>query len=344
MKILIVTDAWEPQVNGVVRTLQNTARCLEKKGHEVKIVGPKGGVSLPFYPEIKLDLFSYNRLKRIIESFLPDAIHIATEGPMGWAARAICLKKKGQFTTAYHTRFPQYLAARVPKIMKELIEKISISVLRKFHAPSKVVLVPTLSIKEELRGYGIENIKIWGRGVDVEAFGKVDFAVDPYEGLARPILLSVGRVAVEKNLEMFLEIQTVGTKVVVGDGPDLERLRKKYPQVRFLGKLEKEALFCAYFCANLFVFASKTDTFGLVLLEACAAGLRIAAYPAPGPKDLFVAKECKQFVVLKENLQEAVDQALALPESREAARAFARCHEWEVCSEEFCAYLAPIHP
>lgn len=348
MKILIVSDAWLPQVNGVVRTLQATCRELEKMGHVVKVIGPDltrmMTFALPTYTEIVLEFFPGPRLAKEITAFAPDSIHIATEGPLGWSARRLCLKRGWQYTTAYHTRFPQFFSARVPRFLCTLTEVIMYAVVRFFHRSSFAVMVPTVSVAQDLKAHGFHNIVVWSRGVDTALFTLGGKGFAPYQNLPRPILLYVGRVSVEKKLEDFLRLQTNGSKVIVGSGPDTEKLKAAFPDAHFLGRMEHETLAKAYAAADLFVFPSKSDTFGLVLLEACAAGLRIAAYPVAGPKDIFAEAAARDFVVLDESLQRAVDQALALPESPQAPRKFAERHSWAAATAQFCSHLSPLTP
>ncbi len=346
MKILIVSDAWLPQVNGVVRTLQSTARELEKSGHIVKIVGPDlsrwSSFAMPTYAEIVLEFFAGRRLSSIVESFAPDTIHIATEGPLGWAARSMCLRHGWSFTTAYHTRFPQYVAVRAPSFLRPVVRHLLYVVLKVFHAPSHAVMATTPTIVSDLLAHGFSNVVLWSRGVDTDFFTLWGKGFPAYDTLKKPILLYVGRVATEKNLEDFLRLQTNGSKVIVGSGPDRDKLAALYPDAHFLGRMEGEALARAYAAADLFVFPSCSDTFGLVLLEACAAGLRIAAYPVPGPKDIFDQPDAKDFVVLDVDLQRAVNLALALPESPQAPRRFALSHSWARATADFCRYLCPL--
>lgn len=346
MKILIVSDAWEPQVNGVVRTLQATKRELEKAGHKVEIVGPDLSrfftFAIPFYREIAVELFSRYRLTQIIRVFDPDTIHIATEGPLGWAARSICLHNRWKFTTAYHTNFPQYCAARVPKFLGPLAEKCAYLVLKRFHAASSAVMVATGSVERELRAHGIAHLVRWSRGVDTVTFNPGPKECVFFEGMPRPILLYVGRVSVEKNLEAFLDLHTVGTKVVIGSGPDMAQLKAHYPEARFLGRMERGDLAKAYAAADLFVFPSISDTFGLVLLEACASGLRIAALPVSGPLDVLGGNEAGKFTALDDNLQVAVDKALSFPESPSLPRRFAEKHAWNIATAQFLEHLVPI--
>jgi len=339
MKILIVTDAWIPQTNGVVRTLQAIESSLTAAGHRVRIVGPNRRSPtcwpLPFYPEIALEFFPFRHLNHAFETFAPDAIHIATEGPLGAAARLWCLRHKAPFSTAYHTRFPEYFSASWPWPLREPVCHMTYESLRRFHAPSRAVMVPTDTIYEALAAHGFKNLVRWSRGVDTilfKPYGK-DFA--PFADLPRPLLLYVGRLSIEKNVRAFCALRTAGTKIVIGSGPDMKKLQTRTPDVVFMGHMERETLARAYAAADLFVFPSKTDTFGLVLLEACAAGLRVAAYPVPGPKDVLGGAEAAAFAVLDNDLQTAVDKALTLPDTILLPRAFAEKHSWDVSAGEF---------
>ena len=338
MKILIVSDAWRPQVNGVVRTLEMTTQELTRLGHDVRVVGPDverpATLSVPFYPEIKLEFFARRRLNRVFDDFSPEYIHITTEGPLGWAARRVCLDRKLGFSTAYHTRFPDYLAARAPKFAAGAIRRATYAILRRFHAPSQVILAATPSIERELKAQRFQRVARWSRGVDLTLFRPCGKEIAAFKGLARPILLSVGRLAVEKNLRAFLKLKTPGSKVVIGDGPDAGALRREFPQATFLGALFGEALARHYAAADLFVFPSLSDTFGLVLLEACAAGLNVAALPAPGPLDIFAGDQTCS--AIDADLGRAVQRALALPADGRAARAFAERFTWEACTAQFC--------
>src|SRR5258706_2445223 len=309
LKIMIVTDAWSPQVNGVVRTLETLGKDLASLGHTVRYVTPLGRRTfpLPTYPEIRVALFQRRALTREIAQFAPDAVHIATEGSMGLTARRICLKHGIAFTTAFHTRFAEYMHAR----FRMVPEKIVWRWLRWFHRPATAVVVATLRLKLELAGHGFQHLRIWSRGVDIEKFHPIADARLPYDG---PIWIYVGRVAVEKNIEAFLALDIPGTKVVVGDGPARTALSRKYPRVKFLGALSGAALTSAYAGSDVFVFPSRTDTFGLVILEALACGLSVAAYPVEGPRDV-VGPEVPggaDVAVLDEDLRAACLQALEL--------------------------------
>jgi len=341
VKILIVSDTWRPQINGVVRTLEMTERELGRLGHETRIVGPEADrwatLAVPFYPEIKLELFSRRRLARVFDDFAPEHVHIATEGPLGMAGRRICLKRGIPFNTAYHTRFPEYLAARVPKPLAVAMSAVTYAVLRWFHRPATEVLVATASMQRELAAHGFERLACWSRGVDLEQFQLYGKDLPAFAGLPRPILIYVGRLAIEKNLRGFLSLRTLGSKVVVGDGPDAQLLKHEFSGAHFLGAMSGEPLARAYAAADLFVFPSLSDTFGLVLLEACAAGLRVAATPAPGPLDIFGSDS--GVAVLDADLGHAVAGALKLPDDPQIPRAFAQRFTWAACTEQFCDSL-----
>lgn len=330
LKVLIVTDAWSPQVNGVVRTLDILGRDLGALGHEVRYVTPQGRFAfpLPTYSEIKLSIFSQYSLEQEIREFAPDAIHIATEGTLGFAARTICLKYAIPFTTSFHTRFPEYIHARFPFISERRITNL----LRWFHAPATAMMVATDSLKDELEAQGFRNVRIWSRGVDTELFHPIEGAALPF---ARPIWLNVGRIAVEKNIEAFLRLELDGTKVVIGAGPARASLEKRYPSVKFLGTKTGQALAEIYSASDVFVFPSKTDTFGLVLLEALACGVPVAAYPVQGPKDVLGDASVAG---LDEDLGKACRAAQML--SRDAARAYALTRSWRACTLQFLSNLA----
>ena len=324
MRILIVSDAWRPQVNGVVRTLEAVVAELRALSVEVGMVTPAdfATVPLPSYSDIRLAVATPRRLAARIAAFAPDHVHIATEGPLGLAARRACLRSGRRFTTSYHTRFPEYLRARMP-----VPEAWSYRWLRRFHGAAAGTLVATRTLRDDLEARGFAGLRLWNRGVDTEAFHP---RLRERSALPGPVFLSVGRVAVEKNLPAFLDLDLPGTKLVVGDGPDLERLRQAYPAVRFAGALHGEALARAYACADVFVFPSRTDTFGLVMLEALASGLPVAAYPVMGPADIFADGVGG---VLSHDLRQAALAALKIP--RDEARAKALRHGWRACAERF---------
>lgn len=331
MNILIVTDAWTPQVNGVVRTIATVRAELEAMGHTVEVIGPDRfrTVPLPTYPEIRLALGAGRRLRAMVEAMRPDCIHIATEGPLGFAARRWCLKRGIPFTTAYHTRFPEYVRDRVPVPLA-----LSYAVVRRFHKPASAVMVATPSIEQDLVARGFTNIRRWTRGVDTDLFRPRDKG---FLDLPRPISLYVGRVAVEKNLEDFLKLDLPGTKVVVGDGPARAELQARYPEVHWAGARHGEDLARHYAAADVFVFPSRTDTFGLVLLEALASGVPVAAYPVPGPLDVVNGSGTG---CLSEDLAEAVETALTIPPER--CRDYALGFSWRRSAEQFLANLRPF--
>src|SRR4051812_44344022 len=325
MRILLATDAWEPQVNGVVRTLTRTIAECRAMGHQVEVVSPDQFKTfpLPTYPEIKLAMGAYEPVQERFKAFEPEAIHIATEGPIGLAARRICLEWKLPFTTSYHTKFPEYVSARLPVPLSA-----GYAYMRWFHKPSGRLMVATPTMREELTKQGFRNISNWSRGVDTEQFHpRREGEPDLFEGLVRPVFLYVGRVAVEKNIEAFLAVDLPGTKVVVGPGPQLDELKAKYPAAVFTGPKSGEALTRAYNSADVFVFPSLTDTFGLVLLEAMASGTPVAAYPAPGPIDIIPNSGAGALAAsATEGFREACLEALKL--DRRQVRAFAEKFSW----------------
>lgn len=333
MRIAIVSDAWFPQVNGVVRTLDTVRAELVAMGHTVEVIGPDRFTTIPCptYPEIRLALFPGRRLERLIRAFAPDAIHIATEGPLGGAARRMCLRRKLPFTTAYHTRFPEYVRARMFFPLAW-----TYGIMRRFHAPSRAVMVSTESIRADLTARGFSNIVAWTRGVDLDLF-KPREPGPTADDTKRPIFLYVGRVAVEKNIKAFLKLDLPGEKWVVGGGPQLDKLKARYPEVRFTGHKHGEELAALYRAADVFVFPSRTDTFGLVLLEALASGLPVAAYPVPGPLDVVGGTTVGALDV---DLRTAALNAMALDRSQ--CRAHAQRYSWRHTAELFFNNLAPF--
>ncbi len=292
-------------------------------------------LACPTYPEIRLALKPGRKLARMIEAAQPCAIHIATEGPLGWAARRYCRRRHIPFTTAYHTKFPEYIKARFGVPLP-----ISYAVMRRFHGASSRVMVATQGIENELAARGFCNISRWSRGVDTELFRPRPEARDadgPFAHLARPVFLYVGRVAVEKNIETFLDLDLPGSKVVVGDGPQLEQMRKRHSEIHFTGARFGEDLARHYAAADVFVFPSRTDTFGLVLLEALASGLPVAAYPVPGPNDVIGASPAG---VLDEDLGKAAIRALDIDPA--LCRAHALDFSWEACTRQFLDNLRPF--
>ena len=331
-RILIVSDAWTPQVNGVVRTLSTVADEMRAMGKVVEIVGPDrfNTIPCPSYPEIRLALFPTRKLTKIIDAFDPDALHIATEGPLGMAAVKYARKRKIGFTTAFHTRFAEYVAART-----KIPTAITYAWLRSFHGKGNGVMVATQSLRDDLSARGFKNIRAWSRGVDLDAFHP-----EPKENwnLAHPIFAYVGRVAVEKNLRAFLDLELPGSKLVVGDGPQRKKLEREYPDTHFAGARFGTELSAAYAGADVFVFPSKTDTFGLVVLEALAAGLPVAAYNVTGPKDI-LGESAIPVGALSDDLRQAALEALNI--DRTACRPHAETYSWTACAERFLDNLVP---
>jgi glycosyltransferase involved in cell wall biosynthesis len=328
MRILIATDAWYPQVNGVVRTLTALSRSARGLGVKIDFLSPEGfrSIPAPTDPGLRLALPGRREIARRIEEAGPDAIHIATEGPIGFRTRAYCLERGLPFSTSYTTRFPEYLSARL-----SIPQAWTYAVLRRFHTAAAVTMVSTPSLMAELTERGFTNLGMWTRGVDTEMF-QPERAIDL--GLPRPIFLSVGRVAVEKNLEAFLALDLPGTKVVIGHGPQEAQLRRRFPDAKFLGLLENGTLAAHLAAADVFVFPSKTDTFGVVQLEALACGVPVAAFPVTGPRDVVGNNPVG---VLDEDLRAACLGALRL--SREACRAFALTRSWEKSALQFLGHI-----
>ena len=330
MRILIATDAWAPQVNGVVTTITNTVRELEKRGHVVQLVTNDGfrTMSLPSYPEIRLAIAPGTRAARMVDEFEPDAVHIATEAPLGLAVRRHCIAANLPFTTAFHTQFPEYVHARC-----RLPVGVTYRWLRWFHGPSNAVMVATSEIHRRLKGRGFNNLAFWSRGVDTDLFSP-----GPRLHLSsrRPIFLYVGRVAVEKNIEAFLQLDLPGTKWVVGDGPARAMLEARFPKVVFHGVKHGRELAHYYQQADVFVFPSRTDTFGLVLIEAMACGTPVAAYPVTGPIDVIRDPNAG---VLSQDLRFAALAALDL--DRNAVRRYATQYSWAAATDQFIVNLSP---
>lgn len=330
MKIAIVTDAWLPQVNGVVTTLLELKQGIESRGHTVRMIEPSGfrRFPCPGYREIELAWRPGKRVAQLLAEGAPDAIHIATEGPLGGAARAYCLRHGLAFTTAFHTRFPYILSKAL-----HIPERWGYAWFRRFHAPSSGVMVPTSGMLEILRGYGFEKLRPWSHGVDLGLFEPMP---DADFGLPRPVFLYVGRVSYEKNLEAFLTLDLPGSKVVYGVGPLLDRLRRAHPQVHWRGVVPRPELVRVYSAADVFVFPSHSETFGLVMLEAMACGTPVAAFPVEGPLDVVGTSDGG---VLDHDLRRAALKALEVP--RERARARALEFDWgEVCNQ-FIGFLVP---
>jgi glycosyltransferase involved in cell wall biosynthesis len=333
MRILIATDAWLPQVNGVVRTLTSLARSAAVLGADISFLTPDGfpSMALPTYPGLRVALPNRREIVRRIEAAAPDAIHIATEGPIGWAVRAYCLRRKLAFTTSYTTRFPEYIAVRsiVPAWL-------SYAVLRHFHAAGTMTMVATASLRQELAARGFGKLGTWTRGVDTELFAPDDpIALD----LPRPIFMTMGRVAVEKNLDAFLSLDLPGTKVVIGDGPQRAELQRRYPKARFLGEKTGNDLPAHLAAADVFVFPSRTDTFGVVQLEALACGTPVAAFPVTGPLDVIADHPIG---ALDTDLRSACIRALDI--SRQSCRSFALERSWENSARQFIGNLAALRP
>jgi len=331
MKIALVTDAWLPQTNGVVRTLTVTAEKLAQLGHDVFPVTPLEfrTIPCPTYPEIRLSLFAAKRVRQRLDALDPDAVHIATEGPLGLAARRWCLRRGRAFTTSYHTQFPEYVRARFPIPLG-----ISYAFLRWFHGKAAHTLVATPSLRASLEARGFRNLAYWSRGVDTDLFRPRD---EPCPDLPRPIWLYFGRVSVEKGIEDFLALDLPGTKLVVGDGPAAGALQSRYPDAVFTGYRFGEELARHVACADVFVFPSRTDTFGLVLIEAMACGVPVAAYPVTGPIDVIANGVTG---VLSEDLRAAALAALKL--DRGACREHALRYTWEAATHQFIATLTPV--
>lgn len=333
MKITLVTDAWHPQVNGVVRTLTTVMGELLRRGHAVQMIAPDQFASIPApsYAEIRLALPGPRAIADRIETFAPDSIHIATEGPLGWAARHYCLRRKLPFTTAYHTQFPDYLARRTG-----LSANLFWPMIRRFHRPAQRIMVATETIRAELRVQGLTSLHHWSRGVDTDIFHPDHAPPDLFFDLPRPIQLYVGRVAVEKNIDAFLGSTHPGSKVVVGDGPALAQLQAKFPDAHFLGRQSGMALAACYAGADVFVFPSRTDTFGLVMIEALACGTPVAAYPVPGPLD--VLKEGSG--CMDGRLDDAIAAALAC--DRATCLEHGRAFSWQASADQFLDGLQPL--
>ncbi|GAA0329104.1 glycosyltransferase family 1 protein [Sphingomonas oligophenolica] len=333
MRIAIATDAWSPQVNGVVRTLQAVRTELERQGHEILIVSPDLFYSLPCptYPEIRLAFATVADVGKRLADFNPHAIHLATEGPVCLAARRWCLTRHFPFTTAYHTQFPDYVSARTG-VNPEWIWRY----IRWFHAPAEAILASTPSVAATLEKHGLAGVRHWGRGVDLATFSDCTVADPALARLPGPIQLYVGRVAVEKNIEAFLASTHPGTKVIVGDGPARASLEARFPEAKFLGPLFGDQLAAAYAAADVFVFPSRTDTFGLVMIEALACGVPVAAYPVTGPIDVLT----DQVGAMHADLDVAI--ATALTRDRQICAAYGETFTWEASARQFLSALVPL--
>lgn len=329
MRIAIVSDAWAPQVNGVATTLSRLVEVLRGLGHEVLLLTPDrfAGVPVPGEPGMRFSLVSTARLVDELTRFAPDALHIATEGPLGWRARSAARRLGLLFTSAYHTCFPEYLEKRL-----RVPASVGYRALRRFHSSSQRILVPNETLRDGLRARGFERLELWGRGVDAEHFRPGHSWV--FAGLPRPVFLAVGRLAPEKNLEAFLSLPLPGSKVVVGDGPQARSLRARFPDAHFVGAVDHIGLATYYQDADVFVFPSRTDTFGLVMLEAMACGTPVAAFPEAAPRTVLDAGAG----VMDEDLGLACRRALDLDPA--AVRAHACRFTWEAVGERFLALLA----
>ncbi|WP_269581077.1 glycosyltransferase family 4 protein [Roseibium sp. Sym1] len=324
--ILIVTDAWRPQINGVVRSLERTAEELEAIGIRIEVLSPLDFKTLPCptYPEIRLSLAHRGMVRRRIEAHGCEHLHIATEGPLGLLAASVARKSGRPFTTSYHTRFPEYVSARLPVPLNW-----SYGWLRRFHNSGNGCMVATRSLEQDLRARGFENLMRWSRGVDEQLFKPYEGSILPAD-LPRPVFMYVGRVSVEKNIEAFLDLELPGSKVVVGDGPQLDSLRRDHADVLFTGSKSGEELARHYSDADVFVFPSLTDTFGNVMLEALASGVPVAAFPVMGPLDVIGDTGAG---VLSEDLREAAETALDIP--REHCRKIAMNYTWAASARQF---------
>jgi glycosyltransferase involved in cell wall biosynthesis len=341
VRIAIVTDAWVPQVNGVVRTLTVTVTQLLERGYEVELIVPDQFLTLPMpgYSQIRLAVAPRLGTRRSLRAFAPDVVHIVTEGPIGWSARRWCIQTGTPFTTAFHTRFPDYASVRTG-----LSADWFWPLMRRFHAPAQAVFVSTKRLRDELTERGIPGGRLWSRGIDPEIFQPQGTRHPALDRLSGPILLSVGRVSYEKNLEAFLDADVEGTKVVVGDGPALVDLKQRYPRAIFLGALHGADLASAYRAADVFVFPSLTDTFGLVMIEALACGVPVAGFPVLGPLDIVgedgrgAEGELHEPVgALDKNLSVAIRSALDV--SRSAAARYGQTFDWDRCTDQFIAGL-----
>lgn len=328
MRVLIATDAWHPQVNGVVRTLTSLERSARKLGVDITFLPPEGFASfpLPTYPGLRLAVPDWREIARRVEAAAPDAIHLATEGTIGHSVRSYCLRNGYPFVTSYTTKFPEYIARRF-----RIPVGWTYAMLRRFHSAARVTMVSTTSLGQELRGRGFRKLGLWTRGVDTDLF-------DPARALSldlpRPIFLNVGRIAVEKNLEAFLSLDLPGSKVVIGDGPQEAELRHRFPNAHFLGVRHGRELAASMAAADVFVFPSRTDTYGVVQLEALACGVPVAAFPVPGPRDVIGGREIG---ILNEDLRTACLEALQI--SRSACRTFALSQSWDQSARQFVRHV-----
>ncbi|CAA9892157.1 Glycosyl transferase [Candidatus Methylobacter favarea] len=331
LRIAFISDAWHPQINGVVTTIENTCSTLERAGHQIKLITPDQFITIPCptYPSIRLAYACNRKLKRLLNEFNPQRIHIATEGPLGIAARRYCLNRKLAFTTSFHTLFAEYVNLRF---------KIPVSwgygFLRWFHAPAKKIMVATSSVESDLKARGFKNTLVrWSRGVNSDFYYPRD---KTFISLPRPVCMFVGRVAIEKNIDAFLSLELAGTKIVVGDGPQLKELKARFPDTVFAGFQTGEPLANYMAAADVFVFPSRTDTFGIVMLEALASGLPVAAFPVNGPVDVIGSDKVGR---LDENLKKAIAEALQL--DAQDCRNYALNYSWANCTRQFFYNLVP---
>ena len=336
-RILIVSDAWRPQVNGVVRTLATVADELRALGHHVEVVGPDRfrTIPCPTYPDIRLSILPKRRLARIIEAYAPDHLHVATEGPLGLAARSWAKRRRFAFTSSFHTRFPEYIHARTG-----IPVSLAYAFLRRFHNDASATLIATRSLQDDLAARGFTRLVRWSRGVDLSRFNpepRRDWVAE--YGVARPIFLYVGRIAVEKNIDAFLELELPGSKIVVGGGPQLPALKARFPNVVFTGPFSEAELAAAYAGGDVFVFPSRTDTFGLVVLEALACGVPVAAYDVTGPKDI-LADASGHVGAFGPDLRTSA--LAALDADRADCRAHAERFTWAACAQIFLCALVPL--
>ncbi len=342
MKILIISDAWHPQVNGVVRTYEYLCHELQAMGHEIKVISPadfRYKIPMPGYFEIKLCLLPHKKLSRLIRGFKPDMIHIPVEGPLGWAAKKYCQKNNLEFSTSYHTHFPHYVEERIPSFLPFLRKygrALGRWYVRKFHKGSSALMVASPSLEHVLRSWGFENnIQRLTRGVNTETF-YLDQSVNTLKDINRPIALYVGRIAVEKNLEAFLKMPWKGTKIIVGSGPSKFYLKTKYPHVLFLGKKSGKELGDIYRSADVFVFPSRTDTFGIVVIEALACGVPVAAYDVTGPKDIITED---YLGCLNADLSVAATRAMANANAQKCADHVETYFNWRLAAQQFIDYV-----
>lgn len=334
MRLTIVTDAWGPsQINGVVRTLETTVDLLRRRGEIVTVIHPGlfHTFALPRYPEIRVARNAW-KVGRLIRDSAPDYLHIAVEGSLGFTAKLWADRRGYKYTTAFHTRFPEYLLEHYRVRLKT-----GYGLLRWFHSRSAAVMVNTPSMRRQLTEENFDNLVAWGRGVDTDLFRPDGLFNSQMFALPRPLLLNVGRVSIEKNLPAFYEVDVVGTKVQVGAGPMLANYRERYPDVVFLGTKVGSELAACYRTADVFVFPSLTDTYGLVMLEAIASGVPVAAYPVPGPNDVVFGMDG----VLNDDLGQAIRAALAACDTA-ALRASALRRGWDACTDQFAANLVSI--